>query len=410
MSEYLDRALSPAHLGKLQLRNRLIKAATFEGKTPGAVPGQALRDFHMSFAEGGIGMTTIAYCTTEADGRINENMMYMHEGIKPALGGLIDELHAAGARVSGQMAHCGYFSKNKELQRLKRPLGPSARFNPLGVGAGMPFAGAMTLADIDYLVQTYSDAARLMKDMGFDAIEIHFGHGYGLSQFISPLTNKRTDEYGGSLENRMRLPLRALAAVREAVGEDFPILGKMGLTDGVRGGLHEDEAVEVAVALDQGGIDALITSGGTSSFNVMKMFRGPSIHHGLIEQEKSWIMRTGLKLMGPKMFRQYPYEELYFREGAMRVRDRVNCQMVYIGGCSTAESLDQLMRDGFDFVQMGRPLIKNPSFANDARAALDAGKTNYNSGCIHCNRCVSLIDAPGGVRCPLNEDAEAQFA
>ncbi len=404
MSAQLHRALSPATLGRLPLKNRILKAATYEGKTPDGVPGDLLLDFHRAIVEGGTAMTTIGYCTTEADGRINDQMMWMHEGIRDRLSHMNSELKkgAPDVKISGQMTHCGNFSKNRKLQRLKRPLGPSRQINMLGLPAGLPFAGAMTIADIDYLVQTYYDAAKLMQETGFDAVEIHFSHGYGLSQFISPKTNRRTDDYGGSLVNRMRLPLRALEAVRTAVGDDFPILGKIGLTDGVRGGLQFDEAVEVAAMLDDAGIDALICSGGTSSFNPMVYFRGETLDKGLIEVEKNPIMKLGLKLIGKRMFRYYPYEELYFLEGAKRVRERVNCQMVYIGGCTDLESVEKIMAEGFDFIQLGRPLIKDPAFVNHAMA-----DPNYRNGCIHCNRCATLIEAPGGVYCPLNEEAQA---
>ena len=397
--EYLERAFSPANLGKLSLKNRIIKAATYEGKTPDGVPGELLLDFHRAIVEGGTAMTTIGYCTTEADGRINDQMMWIHEGIRERLSHMNGELKktAPDVKISGQMTHCGNFTKNRKLQRLKRPLGPSRQLNMLGVPSGLPFAGAMTVPHIDYLVQTYHDAAKLMKETGFDAVEIHFSHGYGLSQFISPKTNRRTDQYGGSLENRMRLPLRALEAVRRAVGDDFPILGKIGLTDGVRGGLQIDEAIEVAAMLDRAGIDALICSGGTSSFNPMVYFRGETLDKGLVEIETNPIAKLGLKLIGPKMFRYYPYEELYFLEGARRVRDRVNCQMIYIGGCTDLESVERVMQEGFDFIQLGRPLIKDPAFVNNARANPD-----YKNGCIHCNRCATLIEAPGGVYCPLN--------
>ena len=391
-------AFEPAMLGRLPLRNRLIKAATFEGMTPEGIPGDALRNFHCRLAEGGIAMTTLAYCATEADGRLNDQMMYMHAGIQPRLRELIDAVHARGAGVSGQLGHCGNFTKNRKLQRLKRPLGPSRQINTLGLPAGMPFAGAMALQDIDHLVDGFRDAARFMKQTGFDAIEIHFGHGYGLSQFISPRTNRRTDAYGGSLSNRMRLPLRVLEAVREAVGEGFPILGKISMMDGARNGIEIDDAVEVAAALDRGGIDAIITSGGTSSFNVMKMFRGDSVLKGLIEQERNPIARLGLRLLGPRMFKEYPYEELYFLEDARRIRERVRCQLVYIGGCSTRASIETLMREGFDFVQLGRALLKDPDFVRNAMA--DPG---YDCGCTHCNRCVALIDHPDGIRCPLND-------
>ena len=359
-----------------------------------------LLDFHRAIVEGGIAMTTLGYCTTEADGRINDQMMWMHEGIRPQLMHIIRELKQAApdVKVSGQLAHCGNFSKNRKLQRLKRPLGPSRRLNMLGLPSGLPLAGAMSVADIDYLVQTYHDAALFMQETGFDALEMHFSHGYALSQFISPKTNKRSDEYGGSLANRMRLPLRALEAVRKAVGDDFPVLGKMGLTDGVKDGLHIDEALEVAAMLDEGGVDALICSGGTSSFNPMVYFRGDTLDKGLLEVETNPIARLGLRLLGPSMFRHYPYEELYFMEGAKRVRDRVSCQMVYIGGCTEVDSIETVMKEGFDFIQLGRPLIKDPNYVNNAMA-----DDNYRNGCTHCNRCAALIEAPGGIYCPLNQ-------
>ncbi len=404
MDDPLSKAFSPATLGKLQLRNRILKAATYEGKTPDGVPGDLLLNFHKGIVLGGTAMTTIGYCTTEADGRINDQMMWMHEGIRDSLMHMNSELKrvAPEVKISGQMTHCGNFSKNRKLQRLKRPLGPSRQFSMLGLSAGMPFSGAMSVTDIDYLVQTYFDAALLMKDTGFDALEIHFSHGYGLSQFISPKTNHRTDDYGGTLRNRMRLPLRVLDAVRKAVGDDFPVLGKIGLTDGIKDGLHIEEAIEVAAMLDAGGIDALICSGGTSSFNPMVYFRGDTLEKGLIEVEKNPITKLGLRMIGPSMFRYYPYEELYFLEDAKRVRDRVNCQMVYIGGCTDVASIEKVMREGFDFIQLGRPLIKDPNFVNNARA-----DRNYRNGCIHCNRCASLIEAPGGIYCPLNLEAKA---
>ena len=129
----------------------------------------------------------------------------------------------------------------------------------------------------------------------------------------------------------------------------------------------------------------------------MVYFRGDTLDKGLIAVEKNPIMKLGLKLIGPKMFRHYPYEELYFLEGAKRVRDRVNCQMIYIGGCTDLDSVEAVMREGFDFIQLGRPLIKDPAFVNNAMA-----DRNYKNGCIHCNRCATLIEAPGGVYCPLN--------
>jgi 2,4-dienoyl-CoA reductase-like NADH-dependent reductase (Old Yellow Enzyme family) len=390
-----DKCFAPAQLNGLHLRNRVIKAATFEGMTPGAAPSDQLINFHRAIALGGTAMTTVAYCAVAADGRVMEEMMYMREAIRPQLQSLTEQVHAAGAAVSGQMTHCGNFSQNKSFQG-KRPLGPSAMLNPSGLPYGLLFAGAMGTADMDQMVEDFHDTALFMRSVGFDAVEIHFGHGYGLSQFISPRTNKRTDEYGGSLTNRMRLPLRVLAAVRKAVGDDFPILGKMGLTDGVKGGLKIDEALQVAELLDKGGIDCLIPSGGTSSMNPMLLFRGDSLMDGMLENEKNWLMRQGMRMIGPRLFKHYPYEELYFLDGAKRVRDRVQCKVCYIGGVSTVASLATVMKE-FDFVQLGRALIKDPALAEHA-----AADSNYVNACNHCNRCAAMIKNPGGIRCVLN--------
>lgn len=241
----------------MALRNRLIKAGAFEGMSPKGVPDERLFMHHGAFAEGGVGMTTVAYCAAEADGRVMEEMMYMHEGIRGELEALAAKVHGHGAALSGQLGHCGAFTQNRDF-RGGRPLGPSRGFNLSGLPYGLAFIDAMGTEDMKRLVEHFRDAALFMKSVGFDAIEVHFAHGYGLSQFISPKTNKRKDDYGGTIENRMRLPLRVLEAVREALGDDFPILGKMGLRDGVQGGLELDEALQVAALLDEAGVDCLI--------------------------------------------------------------------------------------------------------------------------------------------------------
>lgn len=397
MSAMLDKCFSPAQLNGLTLKNRIIKAATFEGKTPGGMPSESLRKFHVRVAEGGSAMTTLGYCAAEADGRVNERMMYMDECNRPELQALIKDVQQAGSMVSGQLSHCGNFSGNKDFMG-KRPMGPSFGLNMLGLVKGLPLAGAMTHADIDRRVQVFAKAAIYMKSVGFDAIEIHFGHGYGISQFISPKTNRRTDEYGGSLENRMRLPLRILEAVRQAVGDDYPLLGKISMSDGVKGGVTYEESVEIAAMLDKGGIDAIICSGGTSSMNPMLLFRGDSIVKGMIKQEKNILMKIGLKLMGPKLFQVYPYEEMFFLEHAKKIRDRVQCQVVYIGGVCTNDSIETVMSEGFDFIQVARGLLYDPDFVKNAMA--DA---NYRNGCTHCNECAALIEHPDGIRCVLND-------
>jgi 2,4-dienoyl-CoA reductase-like NADH-dependent reductase (Old Yellow Enzyme family) len=194
----------------------------------------------------------------------------------------------------------------------------------------------------------------------------------------------------------MRFALEVLEAVRGAVGETFPLLGKISMSDGAKGGVTWEESLEIASLLDRGGIDAIICSAGTSSMNPMLLFRGDSLLEGMLEHEKSPIMRLGLKMMGSRFFRDYPYEEVYFLEHAKRIRERVACGVCYIGGACTGESLRTLMTEGFDFVQIGRALLYDPDMPRHAEA--DAG---YVNGCNHCNRCATLIEAPGGIQCVL---------
>jgi len=393
MTDPLDKCFSEAKINRLTLRNRLIKAATFEGKSPGGVPSDALISFHERIGQGGIGMTNIAYCAAEADGRIHQDMMYMHEGIRPELERFIRTVQATGAKVAGQLGHCGAFTKNLEFSG-KRPLGPSKGTNALGLAYGLRKIDEMTKLQIRERVEVIGGAAGFMKSVGFDAIEIHFGHGYGISQFISPKTNKRKDEYGGTLENRMRFALEVLSAVRKNVGDDYPLLGKISMTDGVPGGVSYDDSIQIAAMLEAGGIDVIICSGGTSSMNPMLLFRGDSMVPGLIKHEKSRLMKIGIRLAAPLMFKDYPYEEMYFLEHAQRIRDRVQCGVCYIGGVCTNDSIRTVMGAGFDFIQLGRALIFDPDFPKQAQE-----HPTYKNGCNHCNQCATLIEAPGGIYC-----------
>ena len=396
MTDPLQKCFSDARLNGLTLRNRLIKAATFENKSPGGVPSEELVNFHKRLGEGGIGMTTIGYCAAESDGRINEKMLYMDERIRPQLQQMIKTVQATGAKVSGQLSHCGNFTNSSEFSG-RIPRGPSWGINQLGLAYGLPIAGALSVAQIKERVQVFARAAAFMKSVGFDAIEIHCGHGYGISQFISPRTNKRSDAYGGSLQNRMRFALEVVEAVRKEVGDQFPLLAKISMTDGIKGGTSYDDAVEVAAMLDTGGIDAVICSTGTSSMNPMIMFRGDSILEGLIKNESSAVMRLGMRLMGPKLFREYPYYDNYLMEHAKRIRARVKGGVCYIGGTCSSDNIRSLMAEGFDFIQLGRGLLYDPDFANHAKADV-----KYINGCTHCNICATLIEVEGGIYCPVN--------
>lgn len=391
----LARALGPARLGPLTLRNRIIKTATFEGMTPHGAPSPALERHHVDLARGGVGMTTVAYCAVSPNGRTFAEQMWMREEIVEALARLTAAVHAEGAAVSLQLGHCGYFSRNSELPG-RRSLGPSRLLNEYGLLSGIPFSREMTQHDLATTVGDFADAAGRAARAGFDAVEIHFGHGYLLSQFLSPATNRRRDLYGGSLDNRLRFPLEVLAAVRSRVGPAVAIVVKTNLRDGFRGGLELDEAVEVCAAIEGAGADAIELTGGFTSRTPFYLFRGKAPIREMIEVEKSFAQRMALRLFGRGVIRDYPFEELFFLPQARRVRQRVNLPLILLGGCLSSENLETAMDEGFDFVAMGRALIADP----DLVARMADGRAE-RSRCISCNKCVAEMDR-GGVRCVLD--------
>ena len=390
------RIFSPSKLAGLTLRNRVIKTATYEGMCPGGVPSPALTTHHRDLAAGGVGMTTVAYCAVSPDGRTFSEQMVMRDEIVAPLRCLTDAVHAEGAAVSLQLGHCGYFSKNKQLT-VKRPLAPSFTLNEYGLMAGMPFAAAMTEADIAATVDDFGAAAGRALEAGFDAVELHLGHGYLLSQFLSPAMNRRRDRYGGSLANRLRFPLAVLRRVRETVGPDVPILAKTNLRDGFKGGLELSEAIGVARALEAEGIDAIVMSGGFTSKTPFYLFRGERPLAEMIEVEKSRLQKLTLRLLGPLVIKSYPFEEMFFLDDAREVRRAVEVPLVLLGGIVSLDNIERAMAEGFDYVAMGRALINDPALIGK----LERGEAR-RSECVPCNKCVAEMDKPGGVRCVLN--------
>ena len=378
---------SPAKLGPITLRNRIIKAATFEGRTPGALVTDDLIAFHQAIAAGGVGMTTIAYCAVSPGGRTDGKQMWMRPEALPGLRRLTEAVHAEGAAISAQIGHAGPVAN--AASNKARALAPVRFFNPIG----MRFAKHASPQDIDEVIAAHAAAARLAIDAGFDAVEIHLGHNYLASSFLSPLINRRSDSFGGSLENRAKVARSIALAVRREVEKDGPatiaVTAKLNMADGVRGGISIEESLQTARWLqDDGGLDALELTAGSSLLNPMYLFRGDSPIKEFAAAFRP-PLRWGMRMTGKKFLREYPYRDAFLMGDAERFRDELTIPLILLGGITNRETMDTAMAAGFSFVAMGRALLAEPDLINRSRA--DGDDHSVRSMCTHCNKCMPTI-------------------
>jgi 2,4-dienoyl-CoA reductase-like NADH-dependent reductase (Old Yellow Enzyme family) len=379
---------APATLGPVRLRNRVVKAATFEGMTPEALVTDALIDYHLAVARGGVGLTTVAYLAVAPEGRTDRHQIYLREGALPGLRRLTDAVHAEGAAVAAQIGHAGPVANGRSngLQALAATRMPS----PLS----MQMVRSASEADLTRVVRQYVEGVRIAVRAGFDSLELHLGHNYLLSSFLSPNLNRRADRYGGSLENRARFPRTVVNAVREAVGDQVAVTAKLSMSDGVRGGFQVDESIEFARMLEaDGALDALQLSAGSSLTNPMYLFRG-DVPLKEFARQMPFPVSLGVRMSGNRFFRSYPFEEAFLLPDARKFRAALTMPLTYLGGVNTRETLDLAMAEGFEYVAMARALLREPDLVNRMQqGSADRGV------CIHCNQCMPTIYT--GTRCVL---------
>lgn len=370
--------LAPATLGPLRLRNRVIKAATYERMARRGQVTDALVDFHRALAAGGVGLTTVAYCAVEPGGRTDGHQVIWGPETDAGLRRLTDAVHAEGGAISAQVGHSG--PVGDRWATGVQAIGPSRHFNTQGVA----FVRPATESDLTRVVAAHGRAARAAVDAGFDAVEVHLGHNYLASSFLSPRLNRRRDRWGGSLENRARLARGIMRAVRDEVGSDIAILAKLNLDDGVPGGFWIDECTQVAQWLEADGtVDALELSAGSSLLNPMYLFRGPAPLREFAAAMPAAV-RPAVRLVSPRLLREYPYQDLFLLDDARQVRAAVDLPLVLLGGVTSVEGMETAMREGFEYVAMGRALLREPDLV--ARMTRDRG---HRSLCNHNNRCMA---------------------
>lgn len=372
---------TPGKIGPLTLRNRTIRSAAFESMCPGNKPSKELLDYHHSVAAGGVGMTTVAYAAVTRSGLSFDRQLWMRPEIVPGLRELTDAVHREGAAASIQLGHCGNMSHKAICGET--PVGASTGFNLYSP----TFVRGLRKDELAPMARAYGDSVRLAREAGFDAVEIHAGHGYLISQFLSPYTNHRKDEFGGSLENRIRFMDMVMDEVMKAAGNETAVLVKMNMRDGFRGGMDIDESLQVAKRLVEDGAQALVLSGGFVSKAPMYVMRGAMPVKTMTHYMTCWWLKWGVRMAGKMMIPTVPFKEAYFLEDALRFRKEITqIPLVYVGGLVAREKIDEVLNDGFEFVQMGRALLNEPGFVNRMKA-----ESMARCNCKHSNYCIARM-------------------
>ena len=380
----MSELFTPYRLGPVTLRNRTIRSAAFESMGRRFGPTQQLKDYHVSVARGGIGMTTLAYAAVSRSGLSFDKQLWLRPEIVPGLRDITDAVHAEGAAAGIQIGHCGNMTHYGTAGQI--PIGASTGFN---LYAYTPVRG-MRRSEIAGVARDFGRAVHTAHEAGFDSVEVHAGHGYLISQFLSPYTNRRRDEYGGSLENRMRFMRMCLEEVMEAAARTgTAVLVKHNMYDGFEGGIEIPESLEIAREIERLGAHGIVLTSGFVSKAPMAVMRGriPTKTMSHYMPWSSWPQKIVISLFGSRMIRQYDFEECYFLENAKKFRAELKCPLVYVGGLVSREGIERVLSAGFELVQMARALVNDPAFVRKLRD----GDMTTRSGCDHRDYCMARM-------------------
>ncbi len=349
-----------------------------------------LVEFHAEVARGGTALTTVAYCSVSPEGRVHRDTIVLDRDSIPGLRRLTD---ASTPRAPSPR----HRSDTPVSSPTRSPTASRHSHRPPASAPAMGLVRGATLAQLDQVVEDYEHAARNAVEAGFDALEVHLGHNYLLSSFMSPNLNKRSDRYGGTLEKRSAFPRRVLEAVRKAVGDKIAIIAKFNMTDGVPKGLWLNESLPIAKMIEADGhIDAMELTGGSSLLNGMYFFRGEVPLREFMASQPKVVGWGGLKFYGPKIFPTYPFEEGFFLQEARQFRAELKLPIILLGGINRLDTIEHALDEGFEFVAMGRALLRDPSVVDKFRS-----EQAQEGLCIHCNKCMPTIYT--GTRCVIRE-------
>ncbi len=364
----MKKLFDQTEINGLTLKNRLVRSATWEGMCDDdGRPTGKLIDYYRDLAAGGVGLLISGYTYVSPEGKqLKGKMGISGDEFTVEMRSLTATVHKEGGKICMQIVHAGGQTISDIAGRT--PLAPSAieteQFPEKPV--------ELTQTEITRIIKAFGDAASRAKDYGFDAVQLHGAHGYLINQFLSPHTNRRSDEYGGSSEKRCRFLLEVYREVRSRVGKDYPVMIKLNSSDFLAEGLELQQSVEAAVLLDKEGIDAIEVSGGTSASGDENPARMK-----ITKEER----------------------EAYHLMQATEIKKAVSCPVMLVGGLRSLSVIEKAMNEhDMDYIALSRPLIREP----DLPLRWQKGNTE-KAACISCNSCFKPGIEEGGIYCVIEK-------
>ena len=375
----------PIKIAGIELPNRFVNSATHESMSEetGEVRDELIKRYER-LAKGGVGLIITGLMFVQASGRGYRHQTGIHhDRMLEGLSRLNDAVHDAGGRIAFQLAHCGR-QTTKEMAG-QTPLAPSSNGrDPINFVKPKE----MTENEINETINAFGAAARRAAEAGADGIQLHGAHGYLISEFLSPFFNTRTDDWGGSDENRFRFLKEVFEAVKREVPEGFPILVKLNANDHTpKEGVAPPLAVKYAAWLKELGINGVEVSCGATNYSYMNMCRG-EVPTAELLQSLSWWEKPVGRLMIGRLEGKYELEEGYNLEAAKMIKPVLDdIPLLLVGGMRTVSHMVSVLENNHaDLISMSRPFIREPFLVNKIKE----GKKEKVS-CVSCNRCLAAV-------------------
>lgn len=385
-----SKLFTESTIGPLTLRNRTVRSAAFEGMCQGNNVTQDLIDYHTAVSRGGIGMTTVAYAAVSQSGLSFSHQLWLRREIIPDLITLTNSIHKEGALASIQIGHCGNMANKAVSGDVIAPTGGINWYGPT-------FPRTMNRKDIQQVINDFVEAVKIVAEGSFDAIEVHAGHGYLISQFLSPYTNKRKDEYGGSFENRTRFLREVLTAIKDNLPPHMAFIVKMNSYDGFEDGISKEEGIKTAQIIEECGADAIVVSGGFVSKAPMYVLRGAMPIKAMAHFIGNPFKKFFVGLLGNQLVKPVKFSEGYLMDDALLIQKAIKIPVILVGGLNSMETIDKALNEGFEFVSFARALIRNTNYVNDLRDEVIS-----KSNCTICNYCIAKMYS-GRADCFFND-------